>query len=233
MTDLSYGCDVHRERTALHVVFVVDVSGSMSGERMGSLNWAAKAAIPAMRDVAIEHSGVEVLVRVCCFSDEVVWPVASPVPVESFVWANLTAGGESRMGAALEAVAAALAAPEMQGPNNLPAVVVLLSDGMPSDDVRAGITALDASDRGRQAIRIPIAIGSDADLETLQAFIGHPELRPLRANNAETLVRRMRWAATSPLVASTRSATLSPGADPLRPEPDRSPESEAEGGLVW
>ena len=160
------------ERHALHVVFVVDASGSMSGERMGSLNWAAKATVPAMREVAFEHPAVDVLVRVCRFSDAVDWPVTVPTPVDRFVWANLVAGGETCMGAALEAVAAALVELEAAGGRNLPPVIVLLSDGLPSDDARAGIAALDATELGRQAIRIPIAIGSDADLEILQAFTG-------------------------------------------------------------
>ena len=32
-------------------------------------------------------------------------------------------------------------------------------------------------------MRIAIAIGEDADTEVLQKFIGHPELKPLQANN--------------------------------------------------
>lgn len=219
---------VASERHTLHMVFVVDASGSMTGERMGALNAAAKAAIPAMRECAFEYPGVDVLVRVCRFSDGVEWPVATPTPVESFVWANLSAGGESRMGAALEAVAAALAGPDTAAARNLPPVIVLLSDGMPSDDARAGIAALDASELGREAIRIPIAIGSDADLEILQAFIGRSALRPLRANTAETLVRRIRWAATAPICGPGGARAGSREGEVGHP-----PENEPAGGLVW
>src|SRR4051794_14222018 len=86
-------------RHVLHVVFVVDASGSMAGERMGSLNWAARAVVPAMQMVAAENPKVDLLVRVCRFSDGVDWPVPAPTPVERFVWTNLAAGGESCMGA--------------------------------------------------------------------------------------------------------------------------------------
>ena len=220
------------ERHALHVIFVVDASGSMSGERMGSLNWAAKATVPAMREVAYEHPAVDVLVRVCRFSDAVDWPVPVPTPVDGFLWANLSAGGESGMGAALTAVASALTELEAAGGRNLPPVIVLLSDGLPSDDARAGLAALDATGLGRQAIRIPIAIGSDANLDILQAFIGPSALRPLRAHNAETLVRRMKWAATAPL-RDPGGVQAGPGDEGGDGEPGHRPENEAAGGLVW
>lgn len=211
-------------RLLLHVIFVVDGSGSMTGERIGSLNWAARAAIPAMREVAADHPEVDVRVRVVRFADGVDWPVATPTPVADFVWANLAAGGESSMGAALEAIAATLPA---DGPDLLPPVIVLLSDGMPTDDAEAGIAALLATDLGAKAIRVPIAIGPDADLDLLQAFIGDPALKPLRANSAEMLVSRMRWAASVPVAAVSTPDIADPRAAVAEVEPD------ADRGLVW
>lgn len=224
--------DTAGERHALHVIFVVDASGSMSGERMGSLNWAGKGTVPAMREMAFEHPAVDVMVRVCRFGDVVDWPVSVPTPVDRFVWANIAAGGETRMGAALEAVAVALAELEAASGRILPPVIVLLSDGLPSDDARAGLAALDRTELGRQAIRIPIAIGSDADLEILQAFIGSTALRPLRAHDAETLVKRMRWAATVPLRDPGGVSSGTPALSGAS-EPGPQPETEPAGGLVW
>jgi len=60
---------------------------------------------------------------------------------------------------------------------------------------------------GKKAVRIAIAIGEDADYETLQKFIGHPELKPLQANNPEALVRHIKWVSTAVLKsASARPA---------------------------
>jgi len=44
-----------------------------------------------------------------------------------------------------------------------------------------------------------IAIGEDADLDVLQRFIGHPEIKPLQANNSEALVNYIRWVSTAVL----------------------------------
>lgn len=217
-------------RALLHVIFVVDGSGSMTGERIASLNWAARAAIPAMREAAADHPEVDVRVRVLRFADGVEWPVPTPVPVADFVWTSLAAGGETAMGEALNAVAAALSADAATGADLLPPVIVLLSDGMPTDDARAGIAALDGSELGARSVRIPIAIGPDADLDLLAEFIGDPALRPLRANTAEMLVSRIRWAASVPVdvVASPANA------DPLPTIAASAPrDSEAQDGLVW
>lgn len=93
----------------------------------------------------------------------------------------------------------------------LPPVLVLLSDGQPTDDFSSGLHALMEQPWGIKAVRIAIAIGSDADIEVLQKFIGHSELRPLHANNPEALVRQIKWASTAVLkaVSSPASQTLS------------------------
>ena len=227
---LAQGDDA-RDRRSLHVFFLVDCSGSMSGERIGALNWAAKAAVPIMRDAAEEHPEVDVFVRVLCFADGIAWPVAEPTPVRRFAWTSLTAGGETAMGAALRALAGILSGPGLDPDSNLPPVIILLSDGLPTDDVRAGLAALMATALGARAVRIPIAIGPDADLELLQDFIGDPAFRPLRAQSTDLLVGRIRWAASAPLAAVTARG----GADPVSALAARasSDGSQSDDQLVW
>jgi uncharacterized protein YegL len=75
----------------------------------------------------------------------------------------------------------------------LPPVLVLISDGQPTDDFESGLKELMAVPWGKKAVRIGIAIGEDADMEVLQQFIGNKELQPLHAHNAEQLVKYIRW----------------------------------------
>lgn len=232
MPDATAQDDGSSRRRVLHVLFVVDCSGSMTGERIASLNWAARAALPGLREAAADHPEVDVRVRVLRFADAVDWPVADPTPVAAFTWTPLAAGGETAMGAALRAVAAALLA-EPDPERALPPVVVLLSDGLPTDDARAGIAALDGTDLGSRAVRIPIAIGQDADLDLLQEFSGDPLLRPLKAHNAEMLVGRLRWAAAVPVgIVATDPTSGTP--DAVAAVAGTAPrDNEADGGLVW
>jgi uncharacterized protein YegL len=185
-------------RRKLHFIFVIDTSGSMTGERIASLNYAVRAAIPAMQEAAADNPEIDVLVRVLRFSDTVDWPVAAPLPVSSFVWNDMTAGGETNMGAAMRALATAMTAQSMPG-RQLPPVVVLMSDGLPTDDVEEGLAAFLAAEFGAKAVRIAIAIGSDADLGLLQQFIAQPTVKPLQANSAAALVNRIKWAASVPV----------------------------------
>lgn len=189
-------------RRQLHFVLAVDCSGSMTGDKIASLNYAVRSAIPAMRAAADDNPENDVLVRVLSFADDLRWAVENPVSVHEFEWEDLTAGGETNLGAALNALAQALTAEQMPG-WQLPPVLVLLSDGLPTDDVETGLKMLMESTYGEQAIRIAVAIGSHADHELLQSFIGNPDVKPLRANSAETLVSRIKWAASVPMKAAS------------------------------
>ena len=105
-----------------------------------------------------------------------------------FKWADLQTEGVTDLGRALAMVAEQLRIPPMSD-RALPPVLVLISDGQPTDDFNKGLQALMNEPWGKKAVRIAIAIGEDADTEVLQKFIGHPELKPLQANNPEALVR--------------------------------------------
>src|SRR5207247_890095 len=114
----------------------------------------------------------------------------------------LSAKGQTAMGKAMRAVAQEmreLAAAERV----LPPVLVLLSDGQPTDDFEAGLQALLTQPLGKRAVRVAIAIGDQADLDCLRSFIGDADRPPLQAHNPETLVRYIQWASTAVLGAAS------------------------------
>ncbi len=83
----------------------------------------------------------------------------------------------------------------------LPPQIVLVSDGKPTDDWKGALQALFEVPWGKRAVRQAIAIGQDADHETLKKFIDNVERPVLRADNAEQLVRYFRYVSTA--VAAT------------------------------
>ena len=188
-------------RRPLDVVFVVDCSGSMAGERIGALNWAMKTVLPAMRAHAEEHPEIAIRIRVLRFATGAMFVTPAPQPIETFAWDSLVAGGESDMGAAFHLLAAEFDASGLAA-DEKPPVIVLVSDGFPSDDAASGFDALFATDAGRRATRIPIAIGQDADMALLRAFSSDPSLPPLRSHDVERLVGRMRRVASGPIAAA-------------------------------
>lgn len=218
-------------RRQLHMILVIDCSGSMTGEKMASLNYAIASAVPAIRAASTENPETDVRIRVIRFSDTPEWHVGEAAPVADFSWSDLTAGGETRLGTALTLLASTLTPDAMPG-RQLSPVIVLVSDGQPTDDFESGLAALMASPYGAKSVRIAIAIGSDADIDVLNAFIAHPEFRALQAHNAQDLVNRIKWATTAPV--RTVSAPTRIAGSPLDQLAHETPgDTAASGDLVW
>ncbi|SPE38003.1 von Willebrand factor type A [Candidatus Sulfopaludibacter sp. SbA3] len=195
----------------LHFFWICDCSGSMQTDgKVQALNNAIKETVPHMQKSADENPNAQVFVRVLTFSDGAQWHVPEPTPVEQFRWSDLSAGGMTDMGKALVLLAQQLRIPPMTD-RALPPVLVLISDGQPTDDFDAGLKTLMDVPWAKRAVRIAIAIGQDADRGPLHNFIGNPEVPVLEANNAETLVNYIRWASTAVLRAASSPASQSRG----------------------
>ena len=199
----------------LHFIWICDCSGSMAGEKINQLNFAIKEALPAMRKEADENPNAQVFVRALKFSKGAEWINADPVPVEQFQWADLTAGGPTDMGKALSMVADALTIPPMTE-RALPPVLVLVSDGQPTDDLEKGLARLLEVPWGKKAVRLAIAIGKDADRDVLAKFIGNAENPAVRGEQ-----RRGAWSGRS--AGSRRSCSARPRARRGRPRRTRRP----------
>lgn len=122
----------------LHFFWVVDCSGSMYGEKIGTVNHAIQSTIPEMVDAAKDNPNAQLLVRTLKFSTGATWVTPDPVNIEDFAWDDLDAGGVTDLGKAFEMLAAQLTIPPMTD-RALPPVIVLLSDGQPTDDYKKSL----------------------------------------------------------------------------------------------
>ncbi len=231
--------NVNLANRPLHFIYLCDCSGSMAAQgKMQALNQAIRQSLPGMARVARENPEARVLVRAVRFADRAHWHIAEPTPVEQLEWQDLQAGGITAMGEALELVAAQLDSPPMEQ-RALPPVLVLISDGQPTDDFEAGLQLLMRRPWAQKAVRLAIALGHDADLDVLQAFIG-PEpgvplangevpggsgemprgltggrspRRPLQASNATALAQYIQWASTAVVGAASMPTSRIAGAE--------------------
>ena len=184
----------------LHFIWIVDCSGSMYGEKIGTVNHAIQSTIPEMAEAARNNPNAQLLVRTLKFSSGASWETPTAIEVESFVWHDLEADGVTDMGRAFGLLAAQLAIPPMSD-RALPPVLVLLSDGQPTDDYKPELDKLLKLPWGRKAVRIAIAIGHDVDTDVLHEFTGNKEL-VLHANNPTALVKMIKWASTAASMVS-------------------------------
>jgi uncharacterized protein YegL len=223
----------------LNFIWLVDCSGSMKGSKIQSLNNAIRESIQPMRDAAKENAQVDLMVRVVKFSTSASWHIATPTPIDSFTWTDVEADGETHLGAALKLVTEQLKVPPLEW-RALPPVLVLVSDGMPTDDFGSGLKALMAQPWGKAAVRIAISIGKDSSepeaQEVFQRFIGNNEVKPLQAHNPDALVRYIRWVSTAVVkfASSAVSAPVgtAPAAAAAPPMPVVAPAGAA-SDMIW
>lgn len=190
----------------LHFFWVVDCSGSMFGEKIGTVNYAIQSTIPEMVVAAQNNPNAQLLVRTLKFSSGASWVTPNPVNIEDFAWDDLDAGGVTDLGKAFKMLAAQLKIPPMTD-RALPPVIVLLSDGQPTDDYKQALNDLLRLPWGKKAIRIAISIGQDADDSVLYEFTGNRELI-LQANNPQMLVKMIRWASTAASMVSAPASRV-------------------------
>lgn len=212
----------------LHFFILADCSGSMEADgKMQALNNAIREMLPHLRDVASQNPHASVLVRCIAFSTGARWHIEEPTPVESIEWNDLGTGGYTDLGAALDLLAPHLVAPLMEE-RSLPPAILLISDGMPTDEYKAALGRFLDEPSGRTAVRMAVGIGRDADMEVLDRFVGSSEFGPVTANNPEQLMRMIRWASTH---ASRVASNLA--APAVLPGTVQADETSTPSELIW
>jgi uncharacterized protein YegL len=204
----------------------------MIGDKIQQLNFAIREAIKPMQDTAGENPNADVLVRAVTFSTGARWHLATPTPVADFKWSDVSAGGVTEMGKALTLVAEQLKIPPMEQ-RALRPVLMLISDGQPTDDFGSGLKTLMAQQWAKKAVRLAIAVGRDADRDVLSRFIGSAEIPPLQANNAPALVSYIRWASTAVLKAASAPLSQQAGGDNGGNNVPKPPPQAAPSTDVW
>lgn len=192
----------------LHFIWIVDCSGSMRDEgKIQALNYAIREAIPHMQRESENNIQANLLISALKFSTGAQW-IIPPTGVNKFKWMDVQAKGETDMGQAMILLSEVLHIPPMTE-RGLPPVLVLLSDGQPTDNFSDGLEKLLKEPWGKKSIRISIAIGEDANMDILQKFIGDDQRQPLLARNPESLSNYIRWVSTVVQSASARPKSQS------------------------
>lgn len=197
----------------LHFIIIADTSYSMQGEKIASLNFAIRESLPYLARVADDNPNATVWVRCLSFDSSVKWHIEDPVRADKVKWDDLRVGGITKMGEAMCVLADALKI-ENLGDRALPPVLVLLSDGQPSDDFQAGLVVLMKQPWARKAVRLAIAIGEDADENVLRAFIDG-ELPVLTARNSDQLTGFIKWASTAVVASASSPTSQAVGSGPV------------------
>src|ERR1700730_13648848 len=158
-------------RRDCHVIWLLDNSGSMRGAKIQSLNYAVFSVTDAMIAAAARHPTSNFFVRALSFADDVSWVVANPVPISEFQWKDIyQSAGKAALGRALNAVTEALDDFD-QARRYFPPILILVSDGQPTDYFQGALARLLAHKIGRTAVRIAISLDETEQPECLRQFV--------------------------------------------------------------
>ena len=199
----------------LNIYYLLDTSGSMSGARIQQLNTCMQELKPALEKAGIDNL-VEIVIRAIEFGngDTARWHTgdkANGVPIDRYTWMNLQAnGGCTPTSIALKMVADALDA-EYLGARTLRPVIILVTDGGCTDGETAYKAACSAVANKINGNAIRIAVGvENANTAELEQYASKDKdtNKPFvyQANNAEQMVKIIRWASLVSIAASVKSS---------------------------
>ncbi|EJL6386569.1 VWA domain-containing protein [Vibrio parahaemolyticus] len=152
----------------LPVVLLLDVSSSMSGDKIENLNKAVEDMLDTFAQE--EKMETEILVSVITFGNQVELQV--PYTKASQVqWQGLQANGMTPMGTALKMAKAMIEDKETTPSRAYRPTIVLVSDGQPNDSWERPLEDFISEGRSSKCDRMAMAIGRDADETVLKRFI--------------------------------------------------------------
>ena len=164
-------------RRTMVLFFVVDTSGSMSGEKMGTVNSAIEEVIPELKDISETNADAQIKVATLAFSTGARWMESAPVAAENFRWNYLDANGVTDLGEACMQLNEKLSRNAFMGDvtGSFAPAIFLMSDGEPTDNYKHGLEKLKQNNWFKKAIKVAIAIGEDANTSVLADFTGNSE----------------------------------------------------------
>lgn len=167
-------------RRIMTLFYLIDSSGSMKGTKIGTVNAAMEECIPLLREVAQANDDADIKVAIMQFSSGFEWitPQNGPADLEQLTnWRDLTAQGLTDLGAALTELDKRLSRSEFLSSQTgaYAPVIILLSDGAPTDDWKGALTRIKQNNWFKHAIKIAIDIESGSDRDVLTEFTGNSE----------------------------------------------------------
>lgn len=203
-------------RRTMMLLFVVDTSGSMSGDKIGSLNVAVQEVLPMIAEISENNADAQIKVAVLEFSSGTEWMYEElgPVEAENFQWRDLEASGLTSLGEACEALNTKLSTKGYmsEATGSFAPVIILLSDGEPTDDYKRGLSKLQGNRWFKSGIKVAIAIGEDANRDILAEFTGHKE-SVLTVHNKEQLKKIIHFVSVTASQVASRSSSVGIGAE--------------------
>ena len=160
--------------------YLFDKSGSMSGKKIGQVNYAMKDIPKIIKDVADNAPNANIVVAAAAFSNDIEWITPKPQTPDEFIntWKDLRSEGLTALGAALSSLNEKMSRKEFLNDNPMGYFspgIILLSDGEPTDDWETPLKELNKNNWFKNASKVAFAVGDDANRDVLTEICGDKE----------------------------------------------------------
>ena len=200
----------------LPVIVAVDRSGSMGADgKIDALNLALKNFINSLQGDS--NSNVEIQLSLYSFGSDTATcdiPLTpandiSDVPVYD-------ASGRTPMGMAFKEMRELIENRELIPSRAYKPTIVIITDGIPTDDYQTEMVKLIKDGRSSKAFRMAMAIGEDADRDMLSEFVSEPEYL-VSGDKARDIVKFFKYVTMS---VTSRTSSQSPDNPVIPPYPE-------------
>lgn len=175
----------------LPVLILADTSGSMAADgKIDALNQALRDMVQSF--AAESRLRAEIHLGIITFGETAQFYLPF-TPAHRLTGIDAcNAYGSTPLGAAMELARGLLEDRDLIPSRAFRPVLVLASDGHPTDDWETPFQTLLASERAQKATRYALAIGNDADEMMLREFHNDAESTLFHANDARSIIRFFR-----------------------------------------
>lgn len=163
-------------RKSMVMFFLIDTSGSMEGRSIAAVNDAMREVLPDIQDISNNNADAKIKLAVMSFSSGTNWETTEPQDLDSYRWKDLEAGGVTDMGAAFRELNSKLDRNAfLQDPAGVKMpVIILISDGEPTDDFREGLKVLQQNKWYKRSLKVALGV-DDANMDVMEEFTGSCE----------------------------------------------------------
>lgn len=175
----------------LPIVFVVESSDIMAGERLTTINEVVRESHNLLLEVASNHPDVEVKIAVIKYGDSAELVTDGFEYISRFDWIDIDACGKANLGKAIELLDTKLLQKKVIKGDDIMAghcmpIVVYFASSLSADDYLTPLSNADKNKNYRMARKVCVAIGDEADKNMLAKIAGNCEA-VIRPNDLEVL----------------------------------------------
>jgi uncharacterized protein YegL len=239
-------------RKLLPIIYVIDTSGSMTGDRISSVNEAMHDAVGIMREISDNNPTAEIKIGVMQFDTDARWVTNGLVYLDDYYWNDLNAGGVTTMGAAIGLLDKSLSRSSMLSSDigyKAP-VIIFMTDGYPTDEYIGNLNKIRKNKWFACASKIGIGIGDDFDSNAITEIVGNREA-VITVSDTETLKKLIRVVSVTASMVGSKSRVEGDDAtreiiiklhendktggvpNPPDPDPDPTPRQDTGNGDGW